>query len=237
MKTNKISQLIFIALIISMSEIAISQSELGIAQKFSDSIKLSKEISDELDEITGVNSGFVVLIDSINGQKKYLKHADIDLSRTIGPEAASEIRNIASVSITGVTGVEIQGVTFNACNYININGQIELLCKRNENHELRTLPDFSADISLLPAELAGKLEKAAEISNIGFLVLVDIVTGQAKLLKRENYVSLSASLPQSISGIVSGSAWNITTYKKNPCCYWTIIDGDMVRICKKYINC
>ncbi|MDP1615692.1 MAG: hypothetical protein Q8L68_07820 [Methylococcales bacterium] len=82
-----------------------------------------------------------------------------------------------------MTGAEIQGVTFNACNYININGQIELLCKRNENHELRSLSDFSADISLLPEELAGKLEKAAEISNIGFLVLIDIVTGQAKLLK------------------------------------------------------
>lgn len=195
------------------------------------------ELANELEKISNVNFGFVVLIDSTNGQKRYLKHVDADSYRVVGPEAASEISNIASVSITGVSGIEIQGAKFNSCNYISINGQIELICLKNENQEPRAIANLVTDIALLPSELASRLEKAAEMSNIGFLVLVDIVTGKAKLLKRENYVSLSASLPQSISGIVSGSAWNVTTYKKNPCCYWINIDGDLGYVCKKHINC
>jgi len=195
------------------------------------------ELANELENISGVNFGFVVLTDSTNGRKIFLKHPDADVYPVTGPEAASEIRNIASVSITAATDVEVQGVKFSSCNYISINGQIELICQKNESVEPRSISDLVVDESILPSELASKLEKISEISNIGFLVLVDIVTGQAKLLKRDNYADLSASFPQSISGIASGSAWNVTTYKKNPCCYWTIIDGDMVYVCKRLMNC
>ncbi len=195
------------------------------------------ELANELERISNVNFGFVVLIDSTNGQRRYLKHVDADSYRVVGPEAASEIRRIASISITGVTGIELDGVRFNSCNYITINGQIDLICQKNEEEVLRTSSNLAADGYLLPAELASKLEKNADINNIGFLVLVDIVSGEAKLLRQENYVSLTENLPQSISGIVSGSAWNVTTYKKNPCCYWTIIDGYLERICKKNISC
>ena len=62
-----------------------------------------------------------------------------------------------------------------------------------------------------------RLGKAGEIDNIGFLVVTDFKTGQTKLLKNKDYISLPANLPQSISAIKSSSSWNMISFKKNPC--------------------
>jgi len=171
------------------------------------------QISNELEEITKFSIGFVALVDSDTGKTEFLKNSEAKSDYVKSPQPASEIRKITSVSIVGVSGVKIEDESYNSCNYISFDNHRELICANNENQEHQLSPNIT-DIS---ADLASKLGKAGEINNIGFLVLTDFRTGQTKLLKNKDYISLPANLSHPISAIKSSSSWTMIYYKKNPC--------------------
>lgn len=174
------------------------------------------QLSDELEKISDFKVGFIALVDSDTGKTEFLKNSKAESSYVKSPQPASEIRKITSVSVVGVSGIKIGDTSYNSCNYISFDNHRELICANNENQEHQPSPDIP-DIS---ADLASKLGKAGEIKNIGFLVLTDFKTGQTKLLKNKDYISLPANLPQSISAIKSSSSWSMIHFKKNPCYKW-----------------
>ena len=171
------------------------------------------QLSDELEKISDFRIGFIALVDSDTGKTEFLKNSKADAEYAKFPQPASEIRKITSVSVVGVSGIRIEDTSYNSCNYISFDNHRELICANNENQEHQPSPNIT-DMS---ADLASKLGKAGEIDNIGFLVVTDFKTGQTKLLKNKDYISLPANLPQSISAIKSSSSWNMISFKKNPC--------------------
>lgn len=205
---------------------------------------IPSQVSDRIEEIYNVKIGFVALIDSDSGQTKYLKHEKADADPFFSfnkSQPASDIRRVTSVSVVGVSGIKIAEVHYQSCNYITFgdymkNNQTELICRNLENQGLEERPYLkkASEIPIISEDLGVELGKAGGIENIGFLVLTDINTGKTKLLRHENYVSLPVSFPQSISEIKSSSAWNVITYRKNPCCQLVQnSDGTMENICKK----
>ncbi len=171
------------------------------------------KLSNELEKISDFRIGFIALIDSETGQIEFLKNTKAEAESAKFPQPASEIRKITSVSVVGVSGIKIGDTSYNSCNYISFDDHRELICANNEHQEHQSsqnIPDISADLAM-------KLGKAGEINNIGFLVLTDFITGQTKLLRNKDYISLPANLPQSISAIKSSSSWSMISFKKNPC--------------------
>ncbi|PXW88855.1 hypothetical protein C8R34_1061 [Nitrosomonas sp. Nm84] len=171
------------------------------------------QLSDELEKISDFKIGFIALVDSDTGQTEFLKNTKAEADYVKSHQPASEIRKITSVSIVGVSGVKFRDMSYSSCSYISFDNQRELICANNENQDHQPSPNIT-DIS---ADLADELGKAGKINNIGFLVLTDFKSGETKLLKNKDYISLPANLPQPISAIKSSSSWSTIFYKKNPC--------------------
>lgn len=221
--------------------------------------KLPVELTSEIEKIVGKDKngndfklGFVPLIDSKTGQAKYLLLEDSlwkgQLSSSwVGehfdkPIQASKIYDITTVSVVGVSGIEVDGTKYNSCNFIYtasqknkpINGTI---CQDNK-YKYADFPviDKTSEIPTIPNDLTGRLAKIGGIDNLGFLILNDIATGETKLLIQENYVSLPVSLPQEINALTSSNSWNIITYWQNPCCSCTNTStGDSGCGCAKWL--
>lgn len=171
------------------------------------------QLSEELEKITDFKVGFIALVDSETGKTEFLKNSKAESEYVKSPQPASEIRKITSVSIVGVSGIRSGDRTYNSCNYISFDSHRELICANNENEEHQS----SFNIHDISANLANALGKAGKVDNIGFLVLTDFGSGQTKLLKNKDYISLPAELRQPISEIKSSSSWSMIYYKKNPC--------------------
>jgi len=207
--------------------------------------KLPIELTTELEKITGpdINGkdfriGIIPLIDSKNGQAKFFMHEENFFKGFFDkPLPASEIVDITTVSVVGVSGIKVNEIEYKFCNYINVasikNDPINsLICKNNEfRHAGLPVLEEASEIPIIPKELAGRIAKVGGIEDLGFLVLTDIVTGETKLLRQENYVSLPVSLPQQIDTLISSNSWNVTTYWKNPCCQCK--DGECT--CAKWV--
>lgn len=197
--------------------------------------KLPLELTNELEKIVGkdINGddfriGIIPLIDSKNGQPIFFAHEENFFKGFFDrPLPASKIVDITTVSVVGVSGIKLNEIEYKLCNYISVTSMINdpinhLICKDNEFRHtgLPALEEVS-DLPIIPKDLAGRLAKTGGIEDLGFLVLNDIVTGETRLLRQENYVSLPVSLPQQIDALISSNSWNITTYRQNPCCQCT----------------
>lgn len=213
--------------------------------------KLPIELTNELEKISGTNTdgtkfnlNVVPIIDSKTGQAKYFRHEeDILLGPINNIHPASEIIDVSTVSVVRVSGIEVKGTEYKSCNYITIDSQkvetIErsLICQGNGFREAElSAPDKVSELPIIPKDFAGRLAKSGEIDNIGFLVVTDVITGETKLLKHENYVSLPVILPLKIDALLSSNSWSTITYKLNPCCTCTTTSGgDNGCSCRKWL--
>lgn len=197
--------------------------------------KLPIELTNELEKIIGpdINGkdfriGIIPLIDSKNGQTKIFMHEENFFKGLFDePIPASKIVDITTVSVVGVSGIKVNGMEYKFCNNVKIASSKygttdTILCKNNEfRHAGLPIFEEASKIPVLPQHLAGKLAKTGGIDELGFLVLNDIVTGETKLLRQENYVSIPVNLSQQIDALVRSNSWNVTTYQQNPCCQCT----------------
>lgn len=192
-----------------------------------DLAKLPVELSDELEEIAGFRFSHVVFIDTLTGSNQLMVHVNAEQE---SESIVSEIKKITSVSVIGVSDINVHGRIYQSCNYIDFDGKTTLICDKGSNP---AVPD--PQIEDFPGELAQKIEKSSGISNVGFMLLTHIQNGQTKLVKHENYVSFHDKLPQPISDIKNRTIWSVVTLKKNPCCQDVIINGSWQRVCDRTI--
>jgi|GEM_PF-6122044 len=205
-----------------------SEFKQEVLQQFAASKKLPIDLSEELvEKIAGFRFTHVALIDSLNGTENFMIHSDAEF--VLNDPTISEIRNITSISVIGVSDVTVEGRTYQSCNYVNFEGKTILICNRGDNP---SIPDKVDSFSVIYAE---KIEKASGISNIGFLLFTNVQSGETKLVKNENYVSFHNLLPQSISKIKNGTSWSVVTYKMNPCCTHTYTGGTWHHVCDRTV--
>lgn len=222
------------------SEIKEKTSEFsGVTQEalllFEQLKKLPIELSEELVEIVSfpeIDSSFTHLafIDSLNGTNKFMLHSDAKF--VLDDPTASEIKNITSISVVGVSDFIVDGRTYPSCNYVNFDGRTILICKRGKNESKH---DPVSQVDSFTVTQAEKIEKASGISNIGFLLFTNVLNGQSKLVKNEDYVSFENSFPQLISEIRNNTSWNVVTFKKNPCCTTTYTGGTAHTVCNNTV--
>lgn len=197
---------------------------------------LPKKVTAELEKISNAKIGFVTLIDGQSGLTKYLKNEDAAAGVTHGPQSASEIKRITSVSVVGIPEIKIKEDVYRFCNLINVDGHTRLICKSRDDQSSKSLATSPLKIIKITGELVHKLAETSGIDNIGFLVLTDIVSGETSILKHENYIDVPISLPLlPTEGILisSNKTWSIVTYKKNPTCQWIVTDGKSEYVCTR----
>lgn len=196
---------------------------------------LPRHVTDELEKVSKAKIGFVTFIDSQSGLTKYLKNENATAGVIQGPQSASEIKKVTSISVVGIREIKIKDKIYQSCNLINVDGHTRLICKREDQND----KPFAASILKIfqiPSELVSKLAEASGVDNIGFLVLTDIVSGETSILKHENYIDLPISLPLKPTEkilISSNQTWSIVTYQQNPGCQWVTTNGKTEYICVK----
>ncbi|MEK6736284.1 MAG: hypothetical protein AABY47_06920 [Pseudomonadota bacterium] len=189
--------------------------------------KLEEKISRNTDEgqKDKFNIGFVTIFDANTEKtKSFVRETqegkETGITTGIKGESASEIRELTSVSVLGLSGIKINDIEYNSCKYITVNNQREpskdlskLICETNKNSNAKLLPPDTLD-----KELVSELSKVGGIDNIGFLLFNDYKTGKTKLfLGSDNYVVPDVNFPLPKSTMTSLNAWSMVTYKQNPC--------------------
>jgi len=234
---------------------------------------------EKLEDLKTPNLGFVTLFDSDMKATKFLAREsekcekekddksrkcietgttfDIEIEGSALKDNASEIKELSTITILGLSEIRIKDMTYNSCKYITVDNQIqpdlsELICKIDGSRE-KTPANFNTKtLKVLDKTLVEKLGEAAgiESKNIELVVLNDYKTGQAEVfLGRDNYFS-----PQEVSfpplfavdpndkekkeiTISSLNTWAVITYRQNPCRSCTVSGGKLECIYIKDDSC
>ncbi|MBX3617284.1 hypothetical protein [Nitrosomonas sp.] len=213
---------------------------------------LVSKIENKLKEDSGkdFNLGFVTLFDSDNKKTKFLAREsepdkEVENEFFIRPKEiyenalkdnASEIRELSTITVLGLSGVKINGTIYDYCKYITVDNQSrpdlsELICKFNEKQEKEKTNLSTNTLQVLDSQFVKELSKVSDIENIGLVVLNDYKTGQPQLfLGKDNYFSpeIKVNFPLRLDSgtkekedekmtITSLNTWTVITYKQNPC--------------------
>ncbi len=247
-------------------------------------INLVSEI-EKLEDLKTPNLGFVTLFDSDMKETKFLTREsekckkekddkdnkdnkdkecietetsfDIEINGSALKDNASEIKELTTITVLGLSEVRMKDMTYNSCKYITIDNQTqpdlsELICKVDENKEKLQTNFNTKTLKVLDKTLVEKLGKAAgiESKNIGLVVLNDYKTGRAEpFLGKDGYFS-----PQEVGSpllfaidpndnekkkitISSLNTWTVITYRQNPCRSCTVSGGKLTCIYVKDSSC
>ena len=234
---------------------------------------------EKLEDLKTPNLGFVALFDSDMKETKFLTREsekckkekddkrkecietetsfDIEIKGSTLKDNASEIKELSTISVLGLSGIRIKDMTYNSCKYITIDNQTqpdlaELICKVDENQEKAEANFNTKTLKVLDKTIVEKLGKAAgiESKNIGLVVLNDYKTGQAKpfLVKDDYFSPQEAVFPLIFSEdpndkeknkitITSLNTWTVITYRQNPCRSCTVSGGKLQCIYIKDSSC
>ncbi|MBS0587326.1 hypothetical protein [Nitrosomonas sp.] len=211
------------------------------------------------------NLGFVTLFDSDNKKTKFLaRESEPDkevenefflrpkeINENTLKDSASEIKELSTITVLGLSGIKVNDTTYDYCKYITIDNQshpdlAELVCKINENQEKEKNDLSIKNLKVLDPKFVKELSEVAKIKNIGLIVLNDYKTGQPELfLAKDNYVSpdVKVDFPLLLARdakeknnekmtITSLNTWTVITYRQNPCksCATSGGTGDCTRV-------
>lgn len=196
------------------------------------------------------NLGFVTLFDSENKEIKFLAreseiNKEVQNTFSLNPKGisenalkdnASEIRELSTISVLGLSGIKINDSVYDSCKYISIDNQSrddlsELICKITGNQEKEQANSDTKALAVLDPQFVKELGEIAGIKNIGFVVLNDYKTGQPKIfLGKDSYINPEdkISFPLLLARdtndkegkkmtITSLNTWTVVTYRQNPC--------------------
>ena len=211
---------------------------------------LNKDNSNPENPKKDFNLGFVTLFDSDNKETKFLSREsqegkEVENIFSLNPKGiyenalkdnASEIKELSTISVLGLSGIKINGTTYDSCKYITIDNQSqpdlsELICKITGDQEKEQASLNTKALKVLDPKFVKELGEVSGIKNIGFVVLNDYKTGQPEIfLGKDNYVSpeVKVSFPLLLANdiedeekkkmtIVSLNTWTVVTYRQNPC--------------------
>jgi len=208
--------------------------------------KIEKQLNENSEK--EFNLGFVTLFDSDNKKTKFLaRESEPDkevenefflrpkeINENALTDSASEIKELSTITVLGLSGIKINNTTYDYCKYITIDNQnhpdlTKFVCKIDENQE-KEKPNHSSikNLTALDPTFIKELGEVAEIKSIGLVVLNDYKTGQPELfLANDNYVSLDTekdNFPLLLARdtkekmtITSLNTWTVVTYRQNPC--------------------
>ncbi len=211
-----------------------------ISQEFHAAIteenRLTKAESDDLTrelDFPFVQIGF---IDSRNGAVVHMISETAKFTLTSDDKRIPEYKKITSINVIPVSGV-IEGAQ--NCNYIHVDARTELICEKGEANTEALVPALSSE---LINRLEKTLERVAKTTDfeIGFVVVTDAGSGEAKIFRNENYVAINPALPrlpQSVPELRTPISLYIINEKVNPCCNDIYVNGSWYRVCVKAASC
>lgn len=220
-----------------------------------------------------LNLGFVTLFDSNENETEFLtrgsqecenkkercieteSYSDLKIYDSVLNDNASDIKELSTISVLGLSGIKINDKIYDACKYFTVDNQIQsdlsgLICKV-ENHEKEQTSINVKTLKVLDKELVEELGKVADVESIELVVLNDYKSGRAEFfLGKDNYVSFN---PKEISifpplfvkdisdkekkTITSLNSWTVITYRQNPCKSCTESGGKVVCVRIKDDSC
>lgn len=195
--------------------------------------RLIKADSDDLTRELRFPFAQIGFVDSRNGTVVHLIHETADIAFASDDKRIPKYEKITSINVIPVSGV-IEGAQ--NCNYIHVDARTELICESANNTEPK-IPALTRDLT---NRLEGILKEVAGTVDfkIGFIVATDVRSGEAKILRHEDYAAINPALPRSpqfLPELRTPISMYIITEKVNPCCQDVYSSGSWHRVCDRTV--
>lgn len=208
----------------------------GLHAAITEENRLMKAESEDLTKELGFPFAQIGFVDSRNGTVVYLINETAKFALTSDDDRIPQYKKITSINVIPVSGV-IEGAQ--NCNYIHVDARTELICEKDADNTENLVPSLSLELTNRLEKILSRVAKVADFE-IGFIVATDVRSGEVKIFRNEDYVSINPALPrlpQSLPELRTPTSLYIITEKINPCCEDIYSSGSWHRVCVKAASC
>lgn len=199
---------------------------LPVFEKITD--KVAEELIKSVD-VENFNFFSVVVVDNNNGKPALFSRENRDITQNPPPTSVKGINNITSISIARV---EVKDRS--SCQYINLNGNSQVICKKSQPESYSSTKPRKGDIPEAAAKIfASEGRKPDNKRKVTNVVLIDPDSGETKLLKNQEYEVIQVQ-PSDFKKLEDNTT-TITNihYANSPGCAWTNVNGREVFNCTR----